>query len=401
MNGQPISVLVVDDSALMRNLVGRIVAASSELQLVGTAMNGAFALQKLEKLGPDVIVLDIEMPQMNGLQFLEERKRRGIDIPVVVLSSVADRGARITMDALALGASDFVTKPSGSESEDLHVIGEQLTHLLTSYGRQHQMRRRQLAQSVDKKPAADEGPASRALAPEPHSQPIVEYPDIPLPAQIDPADLDGAVDALIRDRRKANGRQTGLEALAIGISTGGPNALRKIFAELSADLGLAVVVVQHMPAGFTEEFARSLDRICALEVREAKEGDVARPGRVLIAPGNMHLTLERLPLGVVAHLGNEGAVNGHRPSADVLFHSVSEVYGSRTLAVIMTGMGRDGAQGIGVIKNKGGITLGQDAATSIVYGMPKVAYEKGFVQVQVPLPHMAGVINRLAAELRA
>jgi len=401
VNGQPISVLVVDDSALMRNLVGRIVAASSELQLVGTAMNGAFALQKLEKLGPDVIVLDIEMPQMNGLQFLEERKRRGIDIPVVVLSSVADRGARITMDALALGASDFVTKPSGSESEDLHVIGEQLTHLLTSYGRQHQMRRRQLAQSVDKKPAADEGPASRALAPEPHSQPIVEYPDIPLPAQIDPADLDGAVDALIRDRRKANGRQTGLEALAIGISTGGPNALRKIFAELSADLGLAVVVVQHMPAGFTEEFARSLDRICALEVREAKEGDVARPGRVLIAPGNMHLTLERLPLGVVAHLGNEGAVNGHRPSADVLFHSVSEVYGSRTLAVIMTGMGRDGAQGIGVIKNKGGITLGQDAATSIVYGMPKVAYEKGFVQVQVPLPHMAGVINRLAAELRA
>ena len=401
MNGQPISVLVVDDSALMRNLVGRIVAASSELQLVGTAMNGAFALQKLEKLGPDVIVLDIEMPQMNGLQFLEERKRRGIDIPVVVLSSVADRGARITMDALALGASDFVTKPSGSESEDLHVIGEQLTHLLTSYGRQHQMRRRQLAQSVDKKPAADEGPASRALAPEPHSQPIVEYPDIPLPAQIDPADLDGAVDALIRDRRKANGRQAGLEALAIGISTGGPNALRKIFAELSADLGLAVVVVQHMPAGFTEEFARSLDRICALEVREAKEGDVARPGRVLIAPGNMHLTLERLPLGVVAHLGNEGAVNGHRPSADVLFHSVSEVYGSRTLAVIMTGMGRDGAQGIGVIKNKGGITLGQDAATSIVYGMPKVAYEKGFVQVQVPLPHMAGVINRLAAELRA
>lgn len=400
MNGQPISVLVVDDSALMRNLIGRIVAANSELQLVGTAMNGAFALQKLEKLGPDVIVLDIEMPQMNGLQFLEERKRRGIDIPVVVLSSVAERGARITMEALALGASDFVTKPSGSESEDLHVIGEQLTHLLTSYGRQHQMRRRQVAESAGEKHAVSTERTADSSSSQPPPQAPSEYPDITLPLQIEPADLDAGVEALIRNRRKENGRQSGIEVLAIGISTGGPNALRKIFAELSPDLGLAVMVVQHMPAGFTEEFARSLDRICALEVREAKEGDVARPGRVLIAPGNRHLTLERLPLGVIAHLGSEAAVNGHRPSADVLFHSVAEVYGARSMAVIMTGMGRDGAQSIGNIKSKGGITLGQDAATSIVYGMPKVAYEKGFVQLQVPLPHIAGVINRLAAEFR-
>jgi two-component system chemotaxis response regulator CheB len=385
----------------MRNLIGRIVESSPDLQLVGKAMNGAFALQKLEKLSPDVIVLDIEMPEMNGLQFLEQRRRRGIDIPVVILSSIAQRGARVTMDALSLGASDFIMKPSGSESEDLHLIGEQLTHLLRSYGRQHQRRLEVLRAASEPAPEATPATASppateRKTVPDQYTS----AEPAPQPAPVSAPDLASALQDLIHRRGKDAAHGSTIEVLAIGISTGGPNALRKVFAELDADLGLPVLVVQHMPAGFTEEFARSLDRICPLEVREAKEGDMAKPGRILIARGDRHLTVERLPLGAVVRVGDQGPVNGHRPSVDVLFDSVAEVYGSRAMALIMTGMGRDGAQNIGRIREKGGITIGQDSSTSIVYGMPKVAWEKGNLQLQVPLPQIASVINRLAKEFR-
>lgn len=403
MDSQPVSVLVVDDSALMRNLIGRMVEAEPDLLLAGKAMNGLFALQKLDKLTPDVIILDIEMPEMNGIQFLEERKRRKIDIPVVILSSLAQRGARVTMDALALGASDFILKPSGSESEDLHLIAETLTHMIRSYGRQYQNRRQMLrvAQTEARGAAAPEAPPAehKPAAEQARSRP---EPAVYVADEASAAALDTmtTVDRLIdRRSRGAHGKEP-IEVLAIGISTGGPNALRKVFSGIDAALGLPVLVVQHMPAGFTEEFAKSLDRICPLEVEEAHEGDVLRPGRVLVAPGNKHLTVERLPLGVIAHVGDEAAVNGHRPSVDVLFDSVARIYGARSIAVIMTGMGRDGAQNLGRIQAGGGVTLGQDQASSIVYGMPKVAWEKGFVQLQVPLDDMAKVINRIARGFR-
>ncbi len=409
----------------MRNLIGRMVEAEPDLRLAGKAMNGLFALQKLDKLDPDIIILDIEMPEMNGIQFLEERRRRRIDIPVVILSSLAQRGARVTMDALALGACDFIMKPSGSESEDLHVIAEQLTHMIRSYGRQYQNRRQMLRTGRgDGAAPPDEGGAAKSAVTQQRTGAAVERtasrtgdrPSAAEPAAARGAagsavhvaeetpvaapQRAGALEALIAKRAKGRYATEPLEVLAIGISTGGPNALRKVFAGIAADLGIPVLVVQHMPAGFTEEFARSLDRVCPLEVREAHEGDLLRPGRVLIAPGNKHLSVERMPLGVVAHVGEEAAVNGHRPSVDVLFDAVAKVYGPRSMAVIMTGMGRDGAQNLGHIYSSGGITLGQDQATSIVYGMPKVAWEKGFVQLQVPLQEMAETINRLVREFR-
>jgi two-component system chemotaxis response regulator CheB len=190
------------------------------------------------------------------------------------------------------------------------------------------------------------------------------------------------------------------EIIAIGISTGGPDALRTVFAKLDQDLTTPIVVVQHMPAGFTLEFAKSLDRICPLEVKEAEEGDIIRPGRVLIAQGNKHLEVERKSLAAIAHLSDAPQVSGHRPSADVLFASVAKAYGNHTLGVIMTGMGRDGAENLGKIYQEGGITLGQDETSAVVYGMPRVAYELGHVMEQVSLDKMASRICAIAKEAR-
>lgn len=381
MGNDTISVMVCDDSALMRNLVGKMVENNDGLRLAGKAMNGKFLLQKLPRLNPDVIVLDLEMPEMDGIEFLKERKRLGIEIPVIILSSIARRGAQITMEALSLGASDFITKPSGSESEDIHVVEKTLVEMVRAYGSQY--RRSHGLNGVgttevlnDRKPRTAERMGEKnvfmATVPENAAEPAVS----PV-------------------ARKDAGP---VEILAIGISTGGPNALRKVFAEIDPDFPLPVVVVQHMPAGFTTEFAKSLDRICPLEVKEAEEGDLLKTGRILICPGNYHIEVEKRRLAGVVRLNQKDTVNGHRPSADVLFASVAEQYGGRSIALIMTGMGRDGAREIGSIHRKGGITIGQDAASSIVYGMPRVAAEMGHVQHIVALEDIAETLNRLARE---
>lgn len=369
----PVSVLVVDDSALMRNLVSKIIEATPGLSVADKAMNGVFALQKIPRCNPDVIVLDIEMPEMNGIEFLKERRRLGLEMPVIILSSVATEGAAVTMEALALGASDFITKPSGSVSSDIHMVAGQLSRLLLAYGSQYQKKK-------GKSPPAYEFEAPERL-----------FEPAPL--------LEERAAARARPEPPKPLRAPGpLELIAIGISTGGPNALREVFAKISPDLPQPVVVVQHMPPGFTEEFAKSLDRICPLDVKEAAEGDIIRPGRILIAPGDRHIEVEKRPLGAVAHLTEDPPMNGHRPSADVLFASVAKAYGNRAMGVIMTGMGRDGAREIGSIFREGGITLGQDEASCVVYGMPKVAFELGHLTQQVSLGDMADTISRLGKQ---
>lgn len=371
----PISVLVVDDSALMRNLISRIVDSTPGLKVADKAMNGMFALQKIPRCQPDVIVLDIEMPEMNGIEFLKERKRLGIEIPVVILSSAAKRGAQVTMEALSLGASDFITKPSGSVSSDIHTVAGELARMLVAYGAQYQREKGRDAPSYEfDVPERMFEPRQAEARPAPR----------PAPAPAAPARSPGPT-----------------EIIAIGISTGGPNALREVFARIDPELGKPVVVVQHMPAGFTEEFAASLDRVCPLEVKEAADGDLLKPGRVLIAPGDRHAVVEKRALAGIVRVNQDPPENGHRPSADVLFRSVAREYGNKALAVIMTGMGRDGAKELGSIYREGGITLGQDEASSVVYGMPKVAFEMGHVMEQVPLASMADRISALAKERRA
>jgi two-component system chemotaxis response regulator CheB len=357
-----------------------MIEATPGLTVAEKAMNGVFAMQKIPRVNPDVICLDLEMPEMNGIEFLKERKNRGIDIPVIILSSIAEKGAAITIEALSLGDSDFIQKPSGSISEDIHTVADHLTGLLIAYGGQYRKAKgkKVLApEEYTKKAepvAGKKTPVSTTFGL--FGGPLVKTKPAPPPAQL-----------------RKPGRT---EIIAIGISTGGPDALRVVFANLSPELKQPILVVQHMPAGFTLEFAKSLDRICPLAVKEGEEGDILSPGWAYIAPGNKHIEVERKGGSALLRLSEAPPVNGHRPSADVLFASVAMAYTNHVLGVIMTGMGRDGAQQLGTIYKEGGITLGQDEKTAIVYGMPRVAWELGHVMEQVPLQEIGRRICEIA-----
>ena len=368
-----ISVLVVDDSAMMRNLISRMIDETPGLVVAEKAMNGLFALRKIPLTNPDIIILDLEMPEMNGIEFLKERKKQGIKIPVVILSSIAEKGAQITMEALSLGASDFIQKPSGSVSMDIHTVHDTLIPMLFGYGGAYR-------RSQGKKVLTPAEYTQKAPSPSQTARPFDISAHFKLAAT--PVAAPAQAPAQLRKPGK-------VDIIAIGISTGGPDALRVVFANLDRDLTVPILVVQHMPPGFTNEFAKSLDRICPLDVKEAEDGDAIIKSRILIAQGNKHMEVERKGTEAVVHLTDAPLVSGHRPSADVLFASVAMVYQNHALGVIMTGMGRDGASQLGTIYKEGGMTLGQDEKSAVVYGMPRVAWELGYVMEQVSLEKMA------------
>jgi two-component system, chemotaxis family, protein-glutamate methylesterase/glutaminase len=325
---KPVRVLVVDDSALMRKLIPRILEQDSSIEVVGTAVDGNFALKKIEDLSPEVVTLDLEMPGLNGIDTLKEIMRHK-RLPVIVVSSHSTAGAAITLKALALGAFDFVAKPTDVAAR-MQEIATELIKKIRAAAQSSGMHSQFL-------------PDDSTEAPQGKIQPIA-------PTRI----------------------------IAIGVSTGGPNALQYLFTNLPADFPGSIIVVQHMPDGFTELFAKRLDDSCQIRVKEAQTGDLLVAGRALIAPGNKHVKVKRLPLGNVVVLTDDPAVNGHRPSADVLFHSVAQEFGSQATAVLMTGMGEDGAAGLGEIRDAGGFTIAQSAETCVVYGMPKAAIDRGY-----------------------
>jgi two-component system, chemotaxis family, protein-glutamate methylesterase/glutaminase len=333
-----IRVLVVDDSALMRKLIPAILARDPSIEVVGTAMDGAFALKKIEELHPDVVTLDLEMPRMDGMETLRLIMRR-TPLPVILFSTHSKEGAYATFKALALGAIDFVAKPKDAAAGRLDVIAEQL---------------------IEKIKVAKRAGGVK----------------LPPPVLVDspPPQKKGSRATLPPNR-----------IIAIGISTGGPNALQFLLSQIPADFPASFVIVQHMPEGFTEMFSRRLDECCAIDVHEAKSGDLLLAGRALICPGNRHLMVRRMPRGDMAVLSDGPAVNGHRPSADVLFHSVAQEFGLTAVGLIMTGMGEDGAEGLGAIRTAGGMTLAQSEETCIVSGMPHAAIQKGNVNKIVPL----------------
>lgn len=392
-----ISVMICDDSALMRNLIGRIIDETTGLSVCGKTENGKDLLEKLESTKPDVILLDIEMPVMNGVQFLEERKKRLINIPVIILSSVATEGAAVTMKCLELGASDFITKPGGA-SVTLRIgdVTKDIIEYVASYGGayanahgkkvpepeffSHQIKLKEAERFIIKKKGEDVAKTASITkqdsVPQSWFQSKVKEPIVITP-------------------ERPGGK---IEIIGIGISTGGPNALRDVFKAIDPNLKQPILVVQHMPAGFTAEFAQSLNSICPLEVSEAKDGEPVLGGHVYIAPGSYHMFVERKAIGNFIKLSQDNPRNGHRPSCDVLFESIAEIFQNRALGVIMTGMGRDGAAELAEMRKKGAWTLGQDKDTSIVYGMPKVAFELGGVERQVPLSKMADEISKLARE---
>lgn len=396
-----VNVLVVDDSAFMRNLISKIIESTPGLCVVGKAMNGRFALEKIPLLKPDIIVLDIEMPEMNGIEFLKQRKIQNIDIPVIVLSSVAQEGASVTMQCLSLGASDFITKPS-SGSNDLNEVAKNLSDVLLSYGGQykkskgvHQKLSLDKKSSISKTLTGKNNDATSVIA---EKRTLNESSSNEKNSEKSPFSWFSRQEKKEIKEIRAYREPGKIEVIAIGISTGGPNALREVFAKIDANITQPILVVQHMPAGFTTEFANSLNIICPLEVKEAKDGDLLKSGRILIAPGNMHMYVEKRSLATVVRLSDAPLCNGHRPSVDVLFESVAKCFQNKALGVIMTGMGKDGALQLAEMRREGAWTLGQDEESSIVYGMPKVAYEYGAVQKQVPLSEMADAISKLARE---
>ncbi len=344
MTTPAIRVLVVDDSALMRKLIPQILQSDSSIEVVGTAMDGNFGLKKIDDLKPQVVTLDLEMPGMGGLEMLKEIMRLH-RVPVIVVSSHSTEGASVTLKALALGAFDFVAKPADVWSRMPEVALELITKI---------------------KAAAQ----SRTVSVKELSQPARRGVKISAVPKAAPTRL-----------------------VAIGISTGGPQALQFMLQQLPSDFPGTIVVVQHMPEGFTEMFARRLDESCAIAVKEAHSGDLLLAGRALICPGSRHLKVKHLPLGNVAVLSDEPPVNGHRPSVDVLFRTVAE-FGEKAVAILMTGMGEDGAQGRGAVKAAGGTTIAQSEESCVVYGMPKAAVERGFAMHIVGLDGIARAVQR-------
>ncbi|MGB8650540.1 MAG: chemotaxis response regulator protein-glutamate methylesterase [Mycobacteriales bacterium] len=346
MSTQPVRVLVVDDSVVVRLLLAEAIRADPELELVGVAPNGRAGLEKVEALNPDVVVLDVEMPELDGLQTLAELRRRGRKLPVVMFSTLTSRGASATVEALTLGASDYVTKPStSSREESLAVLRDELAPKLRALGRQ-----------------ARDRPATRWQAPMP--------------------------------RVAATERAAPVELVVLGISTGGPNALAEMLPQLPPDLPAPVLVVQHMPAMFTAMLAGRLDARCPLRVAEAAGGETPRPGELWIAPGGRHLAVTHThgEPRLVVHDGPH--VNSCRPAVDVLFESAAEAYGEGVLAVVMTGMGQDGLRGCQAVRAAGGQVVAQDEASSVVWGMPRFVAETGLAHAVVPLDAMAQEISR-------
>jgi two-component system chemotaxis response regulator CheB len=340
-----VRVLVVDDSALMRKLIPQILAQDSEIEVVGTAMDGAFGLKKIEDLKPDVVTLDLEMPRMDGMEMLRQITRRS-GVPVIIVSALSTEGAQATFKALALGAFDFVAKPRDAASSHMDEIALDL---------------------IAKIKAAAKSKARDTL--------VSTLPEYARPS-----------------KPSSRPRREPVKVIAIGVSTGGPNALQYFLAKLPGDFPGSIVVVQHMPEGFTSMFAKRLDESCALDVKEAQSGDLLIAGRVLICPGDRHIKVKRMPLGGTAVLSDEPRVNGHRPSVDILFRSVAAEFGNRAVGVLMTGMGEDGAAGLGLIKRAGGVTIAQSEESCVVFGMPKAAIERGYAMRIVPLDTLAGTL---------
>jgi len=375
--GRRTRILIVDDSAVMRSLLRSVVCADAGLEVAGTAADGASALSSIAILRPDLILLDVEMPVMDGLVTLRELRRRGHRMPVIMCSSLTQRGAKVTLEALAGGASDYVAKPAGQASREAatRALGQELVpkiHALTS-------------QEQGQAQGQYQGPSHGQLPG--RGQPV--YPGaarLPLILPMGPGPKAQAISSIP-------------VVLAIGVSTGGPAALDILLPALRGNFPLPVLIVQHMPELFTRLFAERLDGRCKLRVREAAEGDQVRAGTIYIARGNWHMEVQaasRAGSPATLHL-NQGPLENHcRPAVDVLFRSVAAAYGAGVLAVVLTGMGSDGLMGCRMIRDHGGAVLAQDQASSTVWGMPGAVSNAGLAHKVLALDDLAPEILRLA-----
>jgi two-component system chemotaxis response regulator CheB len=363
-SGRKTRILIADDSAVMRSLLRSIICADAGLEVGGTAADGGSALSAIETLRPDLVLLDVEMPVMDGLVTLRKLRARGHKMPVIMCSSLTQRGAKVTIEALACGASDYVAKPSGQSGREAatRALSQDLLPKI------HALTAAQHPQPVF--PGGLRAPLTAPVVPLPKAQPISSVP----------------------------------VALVIGVSTGGPAALDLLLPELPAAFPLPVLIVQHMPELFTKLFAERLNGRCPLQVQEAVEGAPVLAGCIHIAKGNWHMEVmagARIGAPPVLHLSQGPQENHCRPAVDVLFRSAAAVYGSGVLAVVLTGMGSDGMLGSRVIRDHGGCVLAQDQPTSTVWGMPGAVTNAGLAQKVLPLSAIASEILRLSSRTHA
>ncbi len=348
-----IRVLVTDDSAFMRVAIARMIESDPEIEVCGTAVNGRDALQKLAALEPDVITLDVEMPEMDGLEALRQIMAHH-PRPVIMLSSLTRQGAETSLDALDMGAFDCVAKPVSYAAPDVTRIRAELLAKIKAAAHADRRRQTPSARALSEQPPVVPARCVTTLSPNPTSKPSL---------------------------------------VCIAASTGGPRALQEIIPKLPQDFPAGILIVQHMPPGFTASLAARLNSVSAIEVREARQGDRIEPGLVLIAPAGQHLTVMRSTgTRLTVQLGNEPAHSLHMPSADVMMLSAASVCGASVMGVILTGMGADGAQGLKAIHQMGGFNLGQDEASCAVYGMPKACAQMGILNRVTSLGRVAAEI---------
>lgn len=347
-----IRVLVVDDSAFMRKMITDLLQKDKRIEIVGTARNGKDALEKIVKLNPDVVTLDVEMPIMNGLDALKEIMKTK-PCPVIMVSSTTQEGAENTVLAMSYGAIDFIAKPSGAISLDLHKVQNEL---------------------IDKVILAANVKLTKLLQPE------IEH-------------------ALTKPEKEINKKAlqqlTEKKIVAIGTSTGGPKALQRVLTKLPSDLQVPIVIVQHMPVGFTNSLANRLNSLSKITVKEAEDGEVVKKGVAYIAPGGYHLKVRSIGTSLAITLDQSPPENGHRPSVDTMFNSLANIKHYSVVAVIMTGMGSDGTKGLLNMKEVGPcVAIAESEKTSIVYGMPRSAVRTNKVDEVVDLEDIASVIER-------
>jgi two-component system chemotaxis response regulator CheB len=351
--------LIVDDAVVIRKALSDAIARDPDLEVVGTASNGRLALGKLQALRPDVILLDIEMPEMNGLETIPEIRKLLPFIPIIMFSTLTERGAEATLDALALGATDYVTKPSNT---DMDPTSESITRELIPKIRS--------LSGISSSLRATLADASKSARKDQH----VEIRTRPISSQTLPPEI-----------------------IAIGVSTGGPDALAKLLPALPADFPLPIVIAQHMPPIFTTLLAKRLATKCSVPVLECQQGALLEPGCIWIAPGDYHMVVREEGGLIRLHTHQGPRENFCRPSVDVLFRSVAEVFGAKSLGVILTGMGQDGLKGCEALCEQDANVIVQDEATSVVWGMPGFVARAGLAEKILPLDRIASEIIRRAS----
>ncbi|WP_045144411.1 protein-glutamate methylesterase/protein-glutamine glutaminase [Clostridium butyricum] len=377
---EKVRVIVVDDSAFMRKAISDMIESCADFEVIAKFRDGRELVEKVDKFNPDLITLDVHMRDLDGLATLKELKRMGKNYPIIMLSSATTEGSELTLECLDNGAITFITKPSGSISLDIDKVKERLIDEIKG-----------ITSNIRVNKSSNI-----------HMRQITSNKELEIENKI----KDRRVNAQLSQRKEINNsekpspminnkvipKNKKIDAVVIGASTGGPKALQQVLTKLPANLNVTVFVVQHMPEGFTKVFAERLNKVCNLNVTEAEDGMSINRNTIYIAKGGSHMIIDS---SIRVSLNKEPSIWGVRPAVDKLFESASKVYGGNLLSVVLTGMGKDGAEGSKRIKDCGGITISEDKSTCTIYGMPKAAYETGKIDLVLPLDQICNKITEI------